>query len=59
MATITAIKLRRLLNMVPDNTSIYVVGEHGENCTICDVSLHTDDEKQFNKFEIRIDYIIE
>lgn len=59
MTTISAVKLRRLLNMVPDNTPVYIVGEHNENGIICDVALHSDDEKQFNRFEVRIDYVIE
>ena len=59
MTTITAVKLRRLLNMVPDNTPVYIVGEHNENGIICDVVLHSDEEKSFNRFEVRIDYVIE
>lgn len=31
MNTITAIDLRQLLCMVPDNTPVYIVGEHNEN----------------------------
>ena len=59
MTTITAVKLRRLLNMVPDNTPVYIVGENNENGIISDVALHSDEEKSFNRFEVRIDYVIE
>ena len=59
MNTITAIELRQLLCMVPDNTPVYIVGEHNENGIVCDVALHSDGENLFEKFEIRIDYIIE
>lgn len=59
MVTISAAKLRRLLNMVPDNTPVYIVGEHNENGFVSDVALHCDDEKGFNCFSVRIDYVIE
>lgn len=59
MTTITAVKLIRLLNMVPANTPVYIVGENNENGIVCDVALHCDEEKQFNRFEVRIDYVIE
>ena len=59
MKTITAVKLKKLLNMVPDNTPVYIVGENDEDGIICDVSLHSDEEKEFNRFEIRIDYIFD
>lgn len=41
MITISAIKLRRLLNMVPDNTPVYIVGNNNEH-------------KNFTQFEVRI-----
>lgn len=59
MTTITAVKLRRLLNMVPDNTPVYIVDDNNENGIISDVSLHSEEEKSFNRFEVRIDYVIE
>jgi hypothetical protein len=57
MGTITAGKLRKLLDLAPDNTPIYVLDEHGDGL-ICDVALHSEEENQFNKFTIRIDYIL-
>lgn len=59
MTTITAVKLRRLLNMVPDNTPVYIVGNNNENGIVCDVALHSEEEKGFSRFEVRIDYVIE
>lgn len=58
MVTISAIKLRRLLAMVPDNTPVYVVGGAGENGIITNVSLESSDEKNFNGFEARIEYTL-
>lgn len=59
MNTITAVKLRRLLNMVPDNTPVYIVGEHNENGIISTVDLRSEEENSFNPCEVRIDYVIE
>ena len=58
MSTITAVKLRRLLSMVPDNTPVYIVDVDNENGIICDVALHSDNENGFNRFEVRIDYSV-
>lgn len=59
MNTITAVKLKRLLNLVPDNTPIYIVGENNENGVITTVDLRSEEDNTFNRFEVRIDYIVE
>ena len=59
MDTITAVKLKRLLNLVPDNTPIYIVGTANENGLVSDVAICSDAEKGFTRFEIRIDWVVE
>ena len=56
--TITAVKLRRLLNMVPDNTPVYIVLDNNENGFIDNVILESDEDDKFIKFKVRIDYHI-
>lgn len=54
MITISAIKLRRLLNMVPDNTPVYIVGNNNENKLVNKVSIESTKHKNFTQFEVRI-----
>lgn len=54
MITISAIKLRRLLNMVPDNTPVYIVGNNNENKLVNKVSIESTVHKNFTQFEVRI-----
>ena len=55
MITISAIKLRRLLNMVPDNTPVYIVGNNNENKLVNKVSIESTEDKNFTRFEVHID----
>lgn len=54
--TITALELRKLLNMVPDNTPVYIVGEDNENGLVNNVIIESDYDDKFRKFKVRIDY---
>lgn len=54
MITISAIKLRRLLNMVPDNTPVYIVGNNNDNKLVNKVSIESTEHKNFTQFEVRI-----
>lgn len=54
MITISAIKLRRLLNMVPDNTPVYIVGNNNENKLVNKVSIESTEHKNFTQFEVHI-----
>lgn len=56
METITALRLRQILNMVPDNTPIYVVGESGGNKCINNVTFEIDKDTNYRKFIVKIDY---
>lgn len=58
MFTITAGKLIDKLRMVPSNTPVFIIGNNGENGLINNVSIESDNETNFNKFEVRIDYEI-
>lgn len=54
MITISAIKLRRLLNMVPDNTPVYIVGNNNENKLVNKVSIESTEHKNFTQFKVCI-----
>ena len=55
MDTITVGKLKELLDMVPDDSPVYIHDDYGTGI-IGDVSLHCDGENQFAKFTVKIDY---
>lgn len=44
--------------MVPDNTPVYIAGEQGE-LGITTVQLETDDESNYKKFIVRLDYLVD
>lgn len=56
MPSITAKKLREFLNIVPDNTPVYIVGMNDEDGIIDKVSIDSVYENDFKSFVIRLDY---
>lgn len=54
--TITAKKLRDFLNMVPDNTPIYVISNDNEDGIIDTVSIDSVEDDNYKTFSIRLDY---
>lgn len=54
--TISVKKLRDFLNMVPDNTPVYVVSSDNEDGIIDKVSIDSVEDDNYKSFVIRLDY---
>ena len=58
MNTITVGKLREFLDMIPDVSPVYVIGENGENGRINIVRMESMDVDDFEDIVLILDYEI-
>lgn len=54
--TITAGRLSKLLDKVPDETPIYVIGDNNENGIVNNVTIECLSDTDFQTYQVRIDY---